>query len=167
MLGTLHDEFLGSHNRGVGASSLTAVAWGTANMARFVPFHLDAPYLVNRVWWANGATVAGNVDCGIYSESGRLLASIGSTVMAGATTIQSAALGTPLLLMPGRYYMALASSSTTATFQSLNLPATYAGKVMGVAQQSAALPLPATFTLATLASPAIAVICGIARTSVL
>lgn len=129
-----------------------SAVWPAANRAIFVPFALAGQYPVVKVWWANGAAVAGNVDCGVYSVDGTLLLSAGSTAQAGTSIVQSVTLGTPVLLEAGSYYMALAASSASAQF--LRQPnATIAGmQLCGMAQQASALPLPATFTLATVAS---------------
>lgn len=130
--------------------SPVSTTWPSANLGIFVPIVLPAPYLVKKVWWANGAAVAGNVDCGIYSNGGALLASAGSTAQSGTSTVQSVTLGTAILLTPGQYYLALSASSATAAFLASTTGAAYKQQRGGMAQQAAALALPASFTLATL-----------------
>lgn len=134
--------------------TVASATWPAANRALFLPFTITAPYLVQRVWWANGATVNGNVDCGIYSSDGTKLASVGSTAQVGTSVVQSVALAAPLLLLPGSYYMALVLSSATATVIRTSA-AVAACQMMGMAQQATALPLPATATFATIASAAL------------
>lgn len=141
-------------------SSWPSTAWTLANRAIFVPFTLNAPFLVQKLWWANGASVAGNMDCGIYSNDGTKLVSTGSTAQSGTSVVQSVSLGTPLLLMPGvPMYFALAASSTSATVVQ-NASTTPFFKLMAVAQQASALPLPASATFATVAANSIP-LCGI------
>lgn len=129
-----------------GAVTPASAAWPAANRAIYVPVNIPFPYLVRKFYWCNGATVNGNVDCGIYSRGGTKLASTGSTVQAGTSVVQSAAPSTgSILLMPDSYYLALASSSGTATF----LRITPSAAEHGVAFQATAFALPATFTLGT------------------
>lgn len=130
----------------------TSAVWPGTNSAYLVPFAMRSPYLVRRVWWANGSgTITGNVDVGIYTLSGTLLVSSGATAQANASVIQSVALGTPFLLGPGSYYMAMSSSSATATFFHF-APSTISLQQLGVAQAGTANPLPATVTFATITS---------------
>ena len=134
---------------GVGASAV----WPAANRAIYVPFALSAPYLVNKVWWANGATVGnGTADCGVYSSDGTKLLSSGTTTTASASTIQSVTLGSTFLLTPDSYYMALVLSSASDTIWRNSNAAAAALQMVGMAQQASASPLPATFTLASVAS---------------
>lgn len=153
VISSVSPESLGMNFRlGGGAVTPASSTWPVANLAVFIPFALRTPYLVKRLWWANGATANGNVDCGIYSAGGTLLTSTGSTAQSGTAVVQSVALGTPLLLSPGAYYMALASSSTTATFIQATNGSIQSEQMCGLAQQASALPLPATATFATIAN---------------
>lgn len=150
-IGSLSIEAVGMPIRAWTTGNLLSGAFPSANRAIYVPFTLAAPYLVQKFWWCNGSAVAGNVDCGVLTGDGTLLASAGSTAQAGTSTLQSVAIGTPLLLLPGSYYMALAASSATATFLAPT-PTVRQQQMMGIAQQATALPIPATATFATPAS---------------
>lgn len=141
----------------------SSATWPTANRAVLVPLVINAPYQVSRLWWANGAAVAGNVDCGVYTMNGTLLASAGSTAQAGTNVVQSVAV--PLLLLPGSYYMALACSSTSATTFRSAVSVTF-GAALGHASISAALPLPASATLTAMTSAYVPLF-GIASASVI
>lgn len=143
-------ESLGGALRANSVSVPASASWPATSRAIYVPFTIAAPYLVQKFWWANGSAVAGNCDCGIYTADGTLIANTGATAQAGTTTIQSVALGTPLLLLPASYYMALANSSTGNVFRSS--PAVAACQMFGMAQQASAEPLPATATFATIAT---------------
>jgi hypothetical protein len=136
--------------------SVTTVVWSSgvwpsANRAIYAPFRIWAPYLVQRVFWANGATVGnGTADCGVYTPGGARLFSAGPTTTAEANIVQSVAI-TPFLLVPGPYYMALSLSSASDTILS-KVPIARNLIMMGYAQQGSVATLPATFTLASLAA---------------
>lgn len=141
-----------------------SITW-VANLAIYVPLVLPFPYLVNRLWWMNGSVVTtSNADVGIYNRDGVRLASAGSTVQAGTSTIQYVALGTPMLLSPGRYYLAWVSSGTTNRGFGLTTITANHGRAAGLLAQATALPLPASATFATLAN-ALVPWCGITRTA--
>lgn len=93
-----------------------SAAWPGANTAFYASFNMWAPYLVKTLVWWNGATATGNVDCGIFAPDGTLLASAGSTAQSGTSAPQKTALGTPLLLESGSYYLGLVASSASSTF---------------------------------------------------
>lgn len=137
---------------GNGGNTYNSVAWPAANRGIFVPFSLHAPYWCRMVWWANGATANGNIDCGVYAVGTSHLLSAGSTAQAGTTSVQSVVLGTPVLLMPGSYYMALSASATTVTMRASN--SSLQNQIgVGMAQQATVLPLPTTvFAPATMAN---------------
>lgn len=131
-----------------GVNEPTSQTWSSANRALYVPFKIAGPMNVQRLWWANGGTAAGNVDCGVYSIGRTKLASTGSTVQTGTNVVQSVAVS--ILLQPGSYYMALALSSTSGTVRGRAVNTTY-GRLSGMTQQATALPLPASATFATYA----------------
>lgn len=149
---------------GIGGSAV----WPTANLAMFVPFSIRAPYLVRTLWWCNGTSVAGNVDCGVYTADGTLEFSAGSTAQATVSSQQKVSLGTPYLLLPGSYYMALVLSSTSGHIirrVPAVTPNTWTCSFFGMAQQATALPLPAAATFASPATPYLPMF-GIAKATV-
>lgn len=161
---------LASIGMDVGAAAMAApasAALGTANLARGFPFLLPEPATVAKVWWYNGATANGNVDVGIYSEDGRLLMSVGSTAQGTASVLQEAVPTGTLTLGRGKFYMALATSSTTATFFTVggsvasNLQLL---KGAGCFQAASAFALPSTIAFAALAA-ALVPICGFSARS--
>lgn len=152
-------QALGVELAALGAASPASTVWGTANLARTFPFVIPKPALVRKLWWANGGTVNGNVDVGIYDEGGGLITSSGSVVQAGTNARQEANIA-DVTLGIGRYYLALASSSATATFIA-GAPAALVLGALGCTQQAAAFPLPATGTPAIPAS-AVLPLCGLA-----
>lgn len=72
------------------------------------------PYRVRRFWWQNGVTVNGNVDVGVFAEDGTRIASTGSTAQSGSSTMQQ--VSADFTLGIGRYWIGLASTSSTGTF---------------------------------------------------
>ncbi len=133
-------------------SAVGLAAWPAANRALYVPFVVESPMVAVQMAWENGATVAGNVDVGIYDLAGRLLVSKGSTLMTGASVVQAVAI-TATLLNPGEYYMAMCSSSATATFARITGSSPQGGRAAGQLQQAlAGVTLPGLATFATLAA---------------
>ena len=124
--------------------------WAASNRAIFYPFRLTRPFTAVKMFLYNGATVSGNVDLGIYDTSGTRLISTGSTAQAGVSSIQVIDI-TDTRFGPGVFYLAIACDNTTATIFRASLPVIEA-KSMGVAQMSAAFPLPAAATFATISA---------------
>ena len=99
----------------------------------------------------NGATLGGNTDVGIYDEEGVRRVSIGPTAQAGISSLQTFDI-TDTFLMPGTYFLALANTTTTATYicASMNVPRPRAaGVVEQTGLTSGTLPNPATFAAYT------------------
>lgn len=144
-----------------GAGSASTV-WPAASTAIFVPFSVATPFLIQKVFVQNGATVAGNVDIGVYTTGGSLLAHTGATAQAGVSSTQEIALS--LHLNPGQYYMALVSDSATATVIAHNAAIAALWRACGVYQMATASPLPATATFAVMAQTLMPIF-GIAQRS--
>lgn len=122
-----------------------------ANQAQAYPFRLTRSATVRKFGLANGATVTGNIDIGIYNEALTRLVSTGAVAQAGTTTLQEFDV-TDLLLVAGIYYLAISPSGAAPVMQftPLNQPSTAGsgGKQMGAIQMAAAHPLPTTFVAA-------------------
>lgn len=125
----------------------TTAAWPTANLALFIPLTLPSTFTVKQMFYTRGATGGGNIDIGIYSETGTRLVSTGSTATAGVAGITTIDV-TDTTLARGRYYLAFAHDGTTATFRRYTTTAATWLAVAGGAQMAAAFPLPTTVTLA-------------------
>lgn len=152
---------------GLGLRTQTvSAAWPSANRALYVPFFINAPWLCKSLFWCNGATVAGNVDAAICAYDSTRIVSTGSTAQSGANAIQNVALGSPLLLTPGSYLMALSLSSATATIVR-GAPGVFACVAMGMFQNASAFPVP-TFALGAAAiSSSYAPVFGLASGAVI
>ncbi len=132
-----------------GAAVAASAVWPTANSALFVPFCVRQPRLVQRLWWYNGATASGNVDCGIYSADGTLLVSAGSTAQGTINVLQSVDI-TDTLIGPGQFYMALVMDNITGTmFRATSNSGARIIRLLGTAMMATAFPLPAVATLAS------------------
>ncbi len=138
-------------NGTVGAGNgVVSTAWTipAANGAVFIPFVLQRSQIIAQMGWYNGATVAGNIDAGIYSETGTRLLSTGATAQTTISVLQLVNTA-DLTLDAGQYYLALSCSLATATLMSW-VPAAPMASAMGVLHQAAAHPLPASATFARL-----------------
>lgn len=148
VISLLSQECCGVYSRALGTSVVTSTAWGTTNtLAIGFPLVLPVAYTVASIGWANAATITGTVDAGVYDEAGNRIFSArnkngdANINHAGVSAVQSFAINQTL--SPGRYYMFLTLSGTTATV--LAQPTTVAkGRGVGLVQ--------ATVTTAILAS---------------
>jgi hypothetical protein len=134
----------------VAASAPSSTTFEAAAAAAYFPILVQTTCMVRRLWWANGATVdAGyNIDVGIYADSaaqpGVLLLGTGNTAQGTALQVQFAEV-TDTTLTPGRYWLAIACSSASATFMVSTLPVGATNAVTRF-EQSSASPLPASAT---------------------
>jgi hypothetical protein len=131
-----------------------STAWGTANLARLVPFVVTRDFTVQTLFWANGSTLAGNVDCGIYDSTFTRVVSTGAVAQAGASTLQLVSVA-PTLLVPGRYYLALALSTTTGTIFRSSLSTAQRTRFAGMLEVGGAFPLPVSVVPGAAASTGI------------
>lgn len=124
-------------------ATASSVAWPAANRALFVPFQVSEQVTVYQTFLINGATVSGNVDLGVYKEDGTYIISTGATAQSGTNALQAIDI-TDTMFGPGRFYMALSISNTTATvFGYLTFDGPTATG-FGMFQQASAHPLPTT-----------------------
>jgi len=150
VISSLGGESSVSDVQDIQGATTAAAAWPSANRAVAVAFYLDQPATIVKASWINGGTVNGNVDVGVYDEQFHRLVSSGSTAQSGASVVQTVDIA-DTLLKPGTYFMALVSSSATATFDrsSIDLVLT---RCHAHVQMATALPLPSTFVPAAPAS---------------
>lgn len=149
-----------------GGVAVASITWPVANTAFYVPLWIPWTYPVRRVFWVNGTSVTSvNMDLGIYSSAGERIYSTGSTAQVGASAVQYVD-PTDFTLSPGRYYMAVACSSTTANRggQGTTAPTVPRIRLGGVLQEASALPLPNTMTPSAVANACVP-FCGFTRTA--
>jgi hypothetical protein len=136
--------------------------WPAANRALYLPFVVVETITAVKLFVYNSITATGNVDAGLYTEDGTRLVSIGGVAMSGTVTLQEFDI-TDTVLAPGRYYMGLAFSSASANLKA----STGSGsKMLGIMEEAAAYPLPATATFAA-ASSDYTPFCGLTTRSTL
>jgi hypothetical protein len=125
----------------------SSAAWPTANLAIYVPVRIPTACVVKKLALANGASVTGNFDIGIYSPAGARLVSAGSTAQSGATTEQVVDV-TDTLLLAGLYYFAACHSSTGSVMMLAQAaPIAAAHGVLTEALGSVTLPSTATWVV--------------------
>lgn len=147
--------------RAIASPSITALTW-VANLAVYVPLYLPGPFPLQRFWWYNGSTIGSNVDVGIYSKGGSLIANAGTTAQVGTSTVQYVAKSA--LLAPGGYYFALVCDGTTARINGNAIWTAANLNLIGVLQQAlGSASLPATMSPAAAAN-ALFPGCGITQT---
>lgn len=123
----------------------SALAWATANLARYQPVIVQRRSVVKQLWFASSSTATGNYDIGLYDAGGTALLRRGST--AKPTGKEEVWDCTDTTIGPGLYYLALVSSNGTDTFVGVSTVAPLPGAI-GVLTEGSALPLPATATFA-------------------
>jgi hypothetical protein len=140
-----------------------SAVWGSANRAIYYPVRIPRSQLIARLFWANGATVSGNVDAGVYTETGVRLVSTGSTAQAGTLAIQEVAI-TPRFLQAGWVvYLALVLDNTTGAIIRANFGVQSSNMQHGVLSQNTAFPLPAPATMVTDASSGYGALVGMSE----
>lgn len=129
--------------------------WTANNRAVYVPLTMPRRFTVARFFNPNATnSTVGNVDFGLYDASGSRLVSTGTTSRAGNTnnTMQYVAIS-PVSFPPGKYYLAVVFSSTSAqVFAAVAGNLNYL-RAAGVLQEDlGSTVLPATMTPAAYAS---------------
>lgn len=153
MIHTLSENAVGGPMKGQNAAPSSNTYPASSRVLAF-PFELGDYFLVRKVFWCTGTTATtDSCDVGVYTESGAtLLTSGGSTLIAGAATIQEKDC-TDVLLAPGRYWCAYVQGGVTATPMAVNVTQIPAMRATGCAQMAGSgSTLGATFTPAACAS---------------
>lgn len=134
-------------NQGLGGPASTSNP--TGSFCIYVPFYSVAPFPVKGVFWHNGATVAGNVDVGIYSADRRRLFSCGPQLQSGTNVLQFTQIPT-YELGTGLFFMGICLSNVTGTMFAASFIAGNSGTglqyMAGVYQQGSNTSLPTTGT---------------------
>lgn len=144
LLGTFSQECLGDAAAS-GKAGVASNVYPAANLALFFPFTLTETRTFTGVIWENGTVAAGNVNAAIYDLTGTVIAgsTIGSVAQAGTSVSQKKAFASPVVVPPGQYFLAFASSDGTATFARSSLGAAFL-RVAGVRQLAAFFALTAS-----------------------
>ena len=141
-------ESLGTILVGQAAAS---TAWPANNLALFVPFRVIMPMRIGMMYAINGASVAGNIDLGIYNAQGVKLASNGGLAQAGTSRTQTLNMAAAYRVGPGQYYYMAIALSSTGGFNMRYTPGSIVCQVYGMAQMANAYPLPNNAVFASIA----------------
>lgn len=133
----------GYHSMGDAWVSESSSSWGTANLARYVPFVISEQVTAKGFAFRNGGTVNGTVHVGIYNIAKSLLVS-NSAAHTGTNAMQTIDI-TDTVLVPGFYWMAMAITGTTGVVFRVPIMNELA-RSLGFQQQASAVPLPSTAT---------------------
>ena len=118
---------------------LQGAATLSANTAYFVGVTLNATATLTKIRMRFGTGGAGNYDIGIYDSSGKKLVTRGTT--ASGSGPQTFTLPTPLVLLPGNYWLAFWIDNATDTVSSVSIGDANVAPVRSLATSS---PLAAT-----------------------
>lgn len=130
----------------------TSAAWPANNRAVYYPLQIPGYFTVARFMLGNGASVSGNVDIGLYDAAGSRLISTGSTAQSGTTQVQYIGV-TDKSFPPGKYYLALSCSTTSARVNASSAVSQYDFRAAGLLQESlGSVTLPTTMTPASYTS---------------
>lgn len=142
---------MGSKHKFGNGANFTSAAWPANGMAILVPFEVYGMMAVNEMWFMTGTTPGtANFDLGLYYEDWTRIVSLGATAATNTTDAilpanGGALSGAPILLSPGRYYMAMSAAATTITTRS-QVPGNGVTRAFGHASMASAHPLPTTIT---------------------
>lgn len=138
----------------IGSSwSFASQAWGTANLARYTPLSIPVRFTVARFMLPNQNTT-GNVDVGLYDNSGKRLLSTGTIARANAGAVQYAGV-TDQSFPPGNYYLGMVCSSATANAMASSSNSLVNSRIAGLLEEalgSTVLPTTMTPTVNTLSA---------------
>lgn len=140
VLNTFSLQGIGVVLAGAAAPILASTPWPVASRGIFTPFDLAEEFTVRNLFLANGGTVSGNIDLGIYDEALERVLSTGSTAQAGVSVLQVVNV-VRLVLRPGRYWWAVAIDNVTGTVTASN-PASTVIQAAGAGFVAASFPLP-------------------------
>ena len=122
-------------------------AWGTANLAIYIPFYSNTMWKFTTFSWRNGTTASGNIDCGLYTFDGVKLVSTGTVAQSGTSAIQNATVASTTIGV-GVFFLAMALSSATGTIYCVSEINAGLAISHGIFNQGTAFNLPATATFA-------------------
>ena len=157
-----------AHERVVNSDPGSAT-WESAALAVYMPIFGQAPLILTRVWWANGATVSGGatIEVGVYRDAaykpGAKIIS-GSATQGTASQVQFVDV-TDTFLIPGLYWIAVVSSSATNTTMFRGVASALSYDAAFRMEEASASPLPATATPVELSATNI-YLCGFSTTTI-
>jgi len=117
----------------------------TANTIYLWAFELSVPVIIVGMRWRNAATATGSTNMGIYTAAGNLVAGSDTGAVANAVnTTKTFTYGSPVVLQPGQYFLAISCNNGTDTFNALTPGFTDASRARRATNTLATGALPAT-----------------------
>lgn len=142
------------------SSSAASATFPAASRAYYYPITIPQFCVAYRFFWLNGATVGtNNFQVGLYNDNDAGTDGPGTSIILGTSTLSAGANIcqfdniTDTAVGPGRYWLAIWGSGTTATLFRHAPSATLTRNCSGYLQSSIAGGLPATATPAQNATP--------------
>lgn len=124
---------IGVHSSFSGINLATSTAWPTAKLVAYIPIVIEAPFTVRTIGWQNGTSPVGNIEVGVYDETGARKVTSGSTAAGTSAAIQLTTPTAVTLYGPARYYFAVtcenSGGSYTLAMQSATLSAGLSGSL--------------------------------------
>lgn len=122
----------------------------TQNQAELARVSLTEPVTIDRIRIANGSTVNGNIDVGVYRFNGTnydRIGSSGSTAQTGASATQEIPLTAPVEVRDGDYLAFVSDSATAMVRQLVHVSLFLVGAPMNISlSKASSFPLPATIS---------------------
>lgn len=124
-----------------GTTATTSTSWPGAKVVVYLPIVIRTQFTVRTIGWQNGTTPSGNIEVGVYDESGTRKGTSGSTAAGTTAAIQ---LTTPsaFTLAPGRYYLAMTCDATTYTVNAQAPAAGSSGSIGVMTETTGSFGLP-------------------------
>lgn len=120
LLGTFSEECLGDAAAAAKAGVASNV-YPSSNLALFFPIKLTETRTYTGILWENGggaSTGSANINAAVYDLTGTVIAgsTIGSVGQGTLAVFQKKAFASPVILAPGKYFLAFCCDNGTATF---------------------------------------------------
>lgn len=143
---------LGQPTRANGGAAPASATWVATNRILYVQFYNPKQVTVYRYFWLNGATVGtNNFQVGIYNDNDAGTDGPGTSFNLGTSTLSAGTANRPqynnvtdFALPPGRFWMAMWGSGTTATVFRLAPSANFTRNLVYYQEAGGAGGLPAT-----------------------
>lgn len=132
-------------------TAAAAAVWPASGRAIYLPLRVSDFVIVDRGFLVNGGTANGTIDIGIFNAARVRMGSTGTVVQTGTNVRQVTSFTSDIQLARGFYYIGISLSGVTGTAFRYT-PDANVCNAMGVRQEAAAHPLPATATFAAAAT---------------
>lgn len=110
---------LGAYMSNTATALDTTQPWPLAKQVIYMPFVTNRPFTVRTIGWQNGTSPTGNIEVGIYSDTGVRLGTSTSTAAGTSAALQK--VNPTAFTLPGssRFYFAVTCSAITYTLDTV------------------------------------------------